>query len=245
MSIDVGSLLNQINFHKYKKIILCIVAAILLLFVGSMFIPLGDKDPKKPDMPFTIRNLGGMPALDAAMDENALLRQKIKQLMEQDVAYLFANYKQVNGQIAEIIFLWSGLTPEELKKLGGRGAIDFFLRRLHGLSDDEPVLNNPVLGERPWPRLFNRYKARIIMLGQGDKVYSGLVYYDSIEDRIIVDKEATLSKEFLEAFSGFLKTRPEKERKSYINNFLVFIDETKGLKNLTDQEKELLRALNN
>ena len=57
----------------------------------------------------------------------------------------------------------------------------------------------------------------------------------------IVDGQ--LSKKFINGFSKFVKTRPTNERKRFINNFLSFIDQTKGLKNLNAEEKSMLRSI--
>jgi hypothetical protein len=194
-------------------------------------------------MPLTIQAYGMLDPLDEAMDDNALLRDRVMQLMSYEPAFLFANYRQVNAEIAEILFLWSGLTPEQLRALGSRRAVNEFLRQVHALPRDIPVENNPALGERPWPRLFTRFKARLLMMGQGHRIYKGRAYYDSLNDQMVV--EGTLSPAFVETFAAFIKTQPENSRRPFINNFLVFVDETKGLENLSEKEKELARLLTN
>lgn len=243
MRLDVRKLISSINFQKNRKYIVIAVAAVFCLFLLLSVLSSSDDELKRPDMPLNITALGGVPNLDQAMKESGLLKQRVKKLLSYDVAYLFANYRQINGEIVEILFFWSGLPSEKIKEIGAKKAIDFFLRRVHDLPDDETTVNNPVLGPRPWPRLFNRYKVRLLLLGNAYKIYDGLCYYDSIEDKIYIDPEATLSKEFMEGFAGFLLTRPEKDRKAYINNLLVFIDDTKGLRNLSEEEKILVQSL--
>ena len=230
------------DFRKNKKIVFGVASFLLLFILLSSFLVTSMQNASNPDLPFTIPSYGMLEALDDAMDESALLNERVQRLVAYDPAYLFVNYRQINGEIAEILFLWSGLKPEDLQNLDSRRAVNLFLRRTHALPDNVPVEGNPVLGERPWPTLFNRFKSRLLMLGQGHSIYKGRAYYDSIKDEMVV--EGTLSPEFVQTFAAFIQSQPEAKRKSYVNNFLVFIDETKGFKNLTDKEKELIRGLN-
>jgi hypothetical protein len=234
--------IENFNFHKNRKIVFAASGALLLLILLSSFLFSSVSNTANPDLPFTIPSYGMLKSLDEAMDDDSLLDERVKRLISYDPAYLFVNYRQINGEVAEILFLWSGLKTEELQNLDSRRAVNLFLRRTHALPDNVPVDGNPVLGERPWPTLFNRFKSRLLMLGQGHSIYTGRAYYDSIKDKMVV--EGTLSPEFVQTFAAFVATQPESKRKSYVNNFLVFIDETKGLRNLTDKEKDLIRALN-
>lgn len=241
MRVDIKETLVNFNLNKNKKIVFGALGVLLLIFLLTLFLFSSVRNTANPDVPFTIPSYGMLDALDEAMDTNALLDERVKKLISYDTAYLFVNYRQVNGEVAEILFLWAGLKPEELKKLNSRTAVNLFLRRSHALPNDVPVENNPVLGKRPWPRLFTRFKTRLLMMGQAHSIYEGTAYFDSINDKMVI--EGTLSKQFVETFSAFVKTQPQDKQKSYVNNFLVFVDETKGLKNLNDKEKELIRAL--
>lgn len=222
-----------------KKIAVIGLGVFTLLLITT-FIFSSVKNAAAPDLPFTIPAYGMLGPLDQEMDNNAAIDERVKRVISYDPVFLFANYKQVNGDVAEILFLWSGITAKELQSINSRTAINTFLRRSHALPDNVPVQNNPVLGDKPWPTLFNRFKSRLLMLGQGHKIYKGRAYYDSVKDKMVI--EGVLSKDFVKTFGAFVKTLPPKNQKSFINNFLVFIDETKGLKNITEKEKELLRA---
>ena len=79
------------------------------------------------------------------------------------------------------------------------------------------------------------------MQGQGYKIYDGLAYYDSQRDEMVI--EGRLSKPFMTGFAKFLKTQKQADRKRFINNLLVFIDQTKGLNNLSEEEKFMVQDL--
>ncbi len=229
------------RLNAYKKYILPALLVLVLIFVALWFMGgtpqtvssfVGGSTVMLPEK-------GGFKSLGVAAQEDRALRQKINKLVSYDEAYLFVNYKEVNNLVVEILFLWSGLTQEQIERMGGTRSVNFFLRKLYGLSDDEPVIGHPLLGDRPWPRLFAHYKARLLMQGAGYKIYNGEAFYDSERDRLVVN--GGLSKGFVKGLSKFIKTQPVMQRKAYINNFLVFVDQTKGLKNLSAEEKKILR----
>jgi hypothetical protein len=233
-----------IKGQKISNKALLIAGTILVVFVAAGFLlPKGsglDGDFKAiPKVDLTLPAIGLIPDLKTAMGENADLRARVDLLMTYDELSLFTNYREVNSLVSEIIFLWSGLTLEQLRSMNANQAIEFFLRRSHGLSPDRPIKNNPYLGDRPWPKQFNRMKARLLMMGQGKKVYDGRAYFDSAQRRMVV--EAEISKRFVKDFSKFLKTQNEPKR--FRNNFLVFVDETKGFKSLSDEERSLINQL--
>ena len=239
---EVRRQLENFNFQQNRKLILIAVVILAVFIVGLSIFSL-TRNVSNPDLPLTIQSFGMLDPLSEAMRDNADLRMRVERLMAYDTAYLFANYRRVNAEIAEVLFLWSGLRVEELKQLNSQRAVNLFLRRVHALPDDVIVENNPALGDRPWPTLFTRFKSRFLMMGQGHKIYKGRAYYDSIKDEMVVEGE--LSKDFVTTFHAFIKTQPSKTQKSLINNFLVFVDETKGLKNLNEKEKELIQSLRN
>lgn len=229
------------SFQKNKKLFIIAALALFFMIVLGFFIGKGDGSPARPDQKITIPAMGNLPDLDIAMAENNAIRIRVNQLLKQDEGYLFSNYRQVNGTVAEILFLWAGMTPKQLQEMKGQEAINYFLRFLYGLPADDVIKNNPLLGKNPWPRLFNRFKAELLMQGQGYKIYDGLAYYDSASDKMVI--EGRLSEKFMNGFNDFLKTKPAKDRKSYINNFLSFIENTKGIRNLSAEEKAMVKEL--
>lgn len=229
--------------QKISTKALLIAAAILIAFVGAgFFLPKGMNDGSSkaiPKVELTLPAIGLIPDLKVAMKKNPDLRARVELLMTYDEFSLFTNYREVNSLVSEIIFLWSGLSLEQLRSMNANQAIEFFLRRAYGLSPDRPIKNNPYLGDRPWPKNFNRMKARLMMMGQGKKIYDGRAYFDSAQRRMVI--EAELSSRFIKEFSKFVNQ--QKEPKRFRNNFLVFVDETKGFKNLSAEEKQNLRQL--
>lgn len=223
---------------------LLIAGAILFILIAAGFLlpkggGLGEGSKAIPEIELTLPAIGLIPDLKIAMEDDADLRARVDLLMTYDTLSLFTKYREVNSLISEIIFLWSGLRLEQLRTMNSSQAIEFFLRRAYGLSPDRPIKNNPFLGERPWPKNFNRMKARLLMMGQGKKIYDGRAYFDPQDRRMVV--EAEVSKRFIKDFSKFLKT--QNERKRFRNNLLVFIDETKGLKEISAEERALLNQL--
>ena len=240
MKVRSQNIVSRINFQKHKKFFAVLAAVVVLLAVISVFMPAAEDD-RSQELPLTIPAIGLFPPLDQAMSENRSLRSRVERVTSYDEGYLFANYRQVNSEIADILFLWSGMTPELIKQKDGQELVEIFIRRLHNLPYNEPVYNNPFIGENPWPQLFARFKVQLLMQGNAHKVYEGTAYYHSLDDRMVIEGE--ISKKFVSAFGKFLQSKPEEERRRFINNFLSFIEETKGLRNLSNEEKIMLKDL--
>lgn len=241
MSVNSQKIMARINFQKNKKLFTVLGVVLLLTILANIFIGSNVKNITQPDQVLTIPAMGNLRPLNVMMAENKDIRNKIKQVLSYDEVYLFVNYRQVNGVVAEILFLWSGLELKQLQKMKSREAIDHFLRFVYGFPEDEPIKNNPLLGKRPWPTLFNRFKSKILMQGQGYKIYDGLAYYDSQQDQMVI--EGQLSEPFMTGFTKFVKTQKLADQKRFVNNLLTFIDRTKDLKNLSDEEMQMLKNL--
>lgn len=230
---------------KRRGIVLGAVFILVLFFIALNFIAPrfageGYQRPL-PGIP-TIAAIGTVPPLHDVMLENSSLKSRVSDLKKIDEAQLFVNFAAVDREIAEIIFLWAGVTEEEIaaaSSLYRDPRVEVFLRKAYDLPPEEPIAGNPLLGPSPWPRLFNRFKARLLIQGHGVAIYKGSAVYDLEKDNITV--EGVLSKKFFRDFSKFLEDVPDP--KPYINNLLVFIDETKGLRRLSDEEKTLVNDL--
>lgn len=214
--------------------IICFVGVFVFMNMSSR-----QTSMEKPTVLRSMPGVGLLPELKSAMLKNRDLRVRVSVLVDFDEYYVFSNYKEVNARVAEIMFLWSGLTVEDLETISSNEAIEHFLRRSHGLSDDRPVEGNPYLGENPWPRLFNNVKARLLMLGGGRNIYDGVAYYNANDDSFVI--QGGLSKAFFKEFSKFLSGR--KDAKRYRNNLFVFIDDTRGIRNLSAEDKALIKGL--
>jgi len=238
--------MQKINIQKFltnqknKKSIIILAGGVILL-LGALVFLTGDKTPDRPQQILTIPSTGNLPDLHETMKGNRDVRLRVDRVLMLDEAYLFVNYREVNGVIAEILFLWAGLTPEQLQTMKGREAINYFLRYVHDLPKNDPIKNNPILGDKPWARLFNRFKARLLMQGNGYKIYDGLAYYDTQRDQMVI--EGVLSNQYTKSFKQFLDTQSASDKKRYLNNFLSYVNETKGFTNLNEEEKKLLQGL--
>jgi len=232
------------NFMALKQFVLThrkallIALGVLVVFGGVSFFISPPPDPNQPieGVP-TVSGIGLIPALHVATNRNDALEQRVEALKVIDEIQLFSSYREVDGEIANIIMDWAeaGLPEQErAQPLRPEERITRFLQLAFGLPENEPIRGNPLLGEAPWPRLFNRIKARLLIQGTGSRVFDGPAYYDLKTDDIVV--EGALSESFLNRFERMLAQQPEPQR--YLNSLLVFIDESKGLNKLSDPEKE-------
>lgn len=238
----IEDFLKRLDFNKNKKIILGAIAGVFLVIVAySFYAKTPIENIAREDMVLSIPQRGGLASLDLAMQENSELRDKVKELISYDEAYLFVNYLQIDALVTYIMFLWVGLTPKEIETQDRQRLAETFIRRVYNLPEDEPIKNNPFLKDNPWADLFQEIKARLLMQGNGYKIYKGVAYYNSETDKMVV--EGGLSKGFLEGFAAFVKEQPQDQRKRYTNNYLLFVNETLGLKNLNEKEKKLLKEL--
>ncbi len=243
--LAIKDFIKRLHIPKSKfienKNVLFSALAVLIILIGVLWFI--NRPPTEnaanEDLPFTIRAMGGLPSLEDAVRDNGALRDRVKTIIAYDDAFLFVNYKQINEEITNILFLWIGLKPAQVNKIGRQKSVELLLRQTYNFPKDEPIYNNPIIGDRPWANLFNMMKAKILMQGNAYKIYDGNSYYNSITDRMVIEGE--LSEGFLKGFADFVFTQPADARKGYINNYLVFIDETKGIKKLSVDERKLLK----
>jgi len=192
-------------------------------------------------MALTIPEMGGLSDLALAMENNRRLRGRVKEVLAMDETTLFSDFKNVDNIITEIMFLWVGLSAAEIKKLGRQGAAEIFIRRYYGAPEDEPIHNNPYFGDRPWYGLFQDIKAKILMQGNGHQLFDGVAYYNSKNNKMVV--QGGLSFSYLQRLSDFIQNQPKGKQRGLVNNYLFFIDNTLGLKNMNQEERAKLKAL--
>ncbi len=228
------------HLQKNKKNILIILGVLVVcLFVFNIFDKSPPKNIAKKELILTIPKMGGLPSLHLAMKNNNKLRSNIKKILSYDKASLFVNYGQVNSLITESMFLWIGIPTKDIQTKKHQELAEIFLRRFYKLPPNDPIKGNPLLKKNPWADLFNNIKARLLMQGHGHEIYDGVAYYDSENDKMVI--EGSLSQSYIESFSVFIKSQPAEKQKSYINNYLLFIGETLGFKNLNEAEKKMLK----
>lgn len=230
------------RLFKNKQVILGVLGSVCLILL-IIYFSRPPENAARPDQIFNVQSFGTFPALREAMDEKASITRLVQNLLTHETTYLFTNYRDVNNDVASIMFLWADISNKKLTDIGSQRAIEIFIRRTYALPDDEPIVGNPLLEENPWGDLFGRFKAQILMQGQGHKIYDGLAYFDNERNQMVV--RADLSKSFMRGFGDFLKNQPADLRRRYLNNLLLFIRETKGLSNLSDRDKEYITQLRN
>lgn len=229
---------------RNKRLAALVGAGAVLAFIliwsfggGFFFVQQEDWTPKG----ISLAAVGEIPPLHEAIKNNEALRAKVEDFSAKDEAFLFVNYRQVDEDIATILLLWAGVdlsqtgkTEEDVDR-----RVDAFLRKAHGLSSDDLLIGEPLLGKNPWIRWLGYFKSRLLIQAAGQRIYDGGASYDYRNDKIYV--QGKLSEDFFEGFTAFVKQ--QREPKPYINNLLVFIDETKGLKNLDEEENKLITRL--
>lgn len=221
---------------------LSVAIAAFFLIVIAVIVLKSEPDvsvPQRAD--FEVRGAGRVPNLTTVMKTNARLRKQVKEFCDKDENFVFGQPEQADKEIVEILLMWSGVDLDQpvtqKTREGLHPHVDHFIRGIYDMRDTSVIVNNPLVGKEPWLRLFNRYKARlIIQCAAGQKVYNGDIAYDAELDLLSVNAE--LSEDFMNNFKAFVSTQENPKR--YINNLLVFIDETKKLKNLSDKERALI-----
>lgn len=225
-----------------NKVIGAVVVLVILLGVVVAF------TKREPDVSvpqrkeFEVRGAGRLPNLTTVMKTNAELRRKVKDFCAKDEGYVFGDPDAADREIVEILLMWSGIDLDEpvTKKTreGLHPHVDHFIRAVFDMRDTSPIVKNPLVGNDPWLRLFSRYKVRLIVqCAAGQKVYNGDILYDVELDRLTI--KGGLSPDFINGFKSYVATKENPKR--YINNLLAYIDDTKGLKKLSDEEKELIK----
>lgn len=226
-------------------LLLAALAALLIVGVGAVIISSHDRPIKiEQNAEFELRGVGRIPNLTTVMKDNGKLRQKVRDFCALDESYVFGNIAETDKVIVEILLMWSGIDPEKDPKFrtreGLHSHVDHFIREAYAMKVDSIVVNNPLVGKNPWLDLFERYKARLIsQCAAGQKVYDGPILYDAEYDMLHIRGE--LSGDFIRGFKAFVQTKEDPKR--YINNFLVFVDESKGLKKLSADERKLIGDL--
>ncbi len=232
------------QYKKYKVEILVALALFLLVFALAQVFKEEVRSfsskpaPVKPNLA-TLPAAGFLPPLHEAMKKDGALDKKVKQLWSYERNDYFTGYPKVNSIVVEILFRWSGLSSSELKDMKTVDGVHNFLRKIYGLGPNDNASDNPIMGEKPWSTMFTHYKTRLLLNSKAKEIYDGEVYYDSRIDKIIV--KGTLSKKFIKEFKTLIASKADK--KKYINNLLSFIDKTKGIKNLNEEEFKLVKSL--
>ena len=213
------------EYKKHKVVFFTSLALITFVWLGSGLF----KPEQKPQSEYrellepTIKGSGYIADLDIVMKENDTLRRQVKKIWSYQRNELFFDYPKINNEIVEIIFRWSGLDDKQLAEMKTGEAVEYFLRRAYGMSQDEIFKNNPRLGKNPWPRMFNRYKVRLLMQGAGKEIYDNYAVYNTQRDQMEI--EGDLSKGFIREFETFVSARPDRDK--YVNNLISFINNTK------------------
>ena len=239
MAFDLTHILNFLK--RYKLYVIGALALVLLAIALFSIFGSSIKNMARPDLVMTVPEMGGLPDLAEAMKKNPRLRERVNQVLAVDEAALFSNYKTIDNVMTEILFLWIGLSSEEMQKLGREKSAETFIRRYYFAPLDEPIKNNPYFGKRPWYDLFHKIKAKLLMQGHGYKIFDGVAFYDNRDNKMKIKKG--LSIEYIEGLAEFIKTQPQKSQKGYINNYLFFVDNTLGLKNLNEKERKALKNM--
>ncbi len=238
--VQIGSILTSLT-HAGKKLVMGAAALALVALLAFMVFsdrPLGPwQSSGMPDLAAT----GELPQLSIAMDADPALEERVRALANRDEGWLFANFRDVDIEIVSILLMWSQADMSSAAKTreGLDSRIDTFLRKIYGFGPDDYILGDPLVGTDPWVRWFNHYKPRLLIQTAAQRVYDRGVVYDPVEDRMLITGD--LSQWFLKDFRVFLEQQPDPA--PFLNNFLAFVNATKGLQNLSEEDREIVQEL--
>ena len=216
---------KEILSQVKSPIILSLLALVVLGGAGALLWP----DTPKPEQMLerglpTLGARGSLPALHTAMTSNPTLKAKVEAFCDLDESVVFLDRQTTDHAVSDILLIWAGIDPSlppgPKTREGIHPHIDTFLRKAYKMSPATPIKNHPLLGEAPWPRLFQSYKTRLIAQCAGRQVFDGDVRYDHKRNRLSVD--GTLSQSFVDGFAAAVADR--QDRKALTTDFLVFID---------------------
>lgn len=189
--------------------------------------PVLEADPPAPwvnQSGINLPPMGNLPSLQTAAQQNPILQRALDEFSAKNDAQIFADYARTDADITAILLLWAGADLDR----GGRTRdgvdtrVAIFLRRVYGLSSGAPILNNPRLGDNPWPRLFSHYKVRLIAQTKGGSApFTGTLRYDVGRDQVMLENGG-LNRRFFSDFGRFIRT--QKNSAALRRNLLSYVD---------------------
>lgn len=192
----------------------------------------------------TLQGRGAIPHLHVAMASDGGLRSKVEAFCNLDEATLFFNKKTVDDTLIAILFDWAEIDTSQpvsgKTREGLHPHVDAYLRRAYDLSPQTIIINNPLLGDNPWQRIFLDYKYKLIAQCAGRAAFASAIEYD-FERNILYVTPPQISDVFLQNYALAVQNAPDK--KYAANTLLSFIDRTIGLKNLTPQQAEMVQGI--
>ncbi len=194
----------------------------------------------------TMRGHGTLPPLHEAMNNDRDLTEMVGALSSRPPTDMFVARADVDRDVADILFRWSGsdLLPEESFGPFIDSRVAGFLQTI-GAIPPETVPGTMIAADdagrlkETWFRAFDHFRLRLLGQTLGKKVYAGGLEYDMATDSLGVP--ATLNERFVAALNTALQS--SRNSGESIRNFLDFIDQTKGFGNLSEQEQDMIMAM--
>lgn len=214
----------------------------VLLFVGFGFRMFSERplnDGLMVGLP-TLPAVGQLRRLDRVMAYDRALYDTVADLARRNPVDTFADADQTNQMVATILFRWAdALEQEQTPAVQLDPRVYHFLRRTRYLEElsaplDADTFEDINIG---WRNLFSHFRSLLLAQSDAGKaVYDGRVSYDIRSNRLRV--EGPLSADFLQQLA--VRIAASDNPGAAINMITDYIDDTRGLSNLSDEEQDLL-----
>ena len=136
---------------------------------------------------------------------------------------MLSDYEQSNQAIVNILLDWAGVdikAPVSGKTEEGlHPHLDAFLREAFDLDERTPIINNPLLGDDPWLRLFSRYSTMLTVQCIDEAMFGQDILYNPRLDLIILPHAP--NDKFLKDFKAHIAQHPNQD--GVEANFKLFL----------------------
>lgn len=182
--------------------------------------------------------------LQYEMDKDRELKSALVDLGSRDAMRIFADYNAVDYLVSTILLHWTGshmIASDARGPIVDARLVDFLEKTGSTTPLPNRIMNNDAAQQirRLWYNKFQEYKAKLLMQTGARDMFIGAAGYDMNTDQIYVN--GPLSSRGMQELISLLSY--SENPKGIYSNFLVFVRYTKGLEGLSEEDKQLLRAL--
>lgn len=243
--MDFLSKLKDLPKAKIGLVLMFVVIAGMFSMTNRMIEKLPDAN-KPVTRIATLKGFGDLPSLSDAMAQDAPLTAMVAALSARPATDIFFKRIDVDQSIADILFRWAGsgeMMPRSFGPLIDSRVAGFL--KVIGSIPPEIVPGTGIGAERAghyfetWLRAFDHFRVRLLAQTLGGKIFQGGALYDPDTD--FVHDVGMLSEDFIKSFD--IELQQSTNSGEAIRNLLDFIDQAKGLSNLSDQEQDMIMGL--
>ncbi|MGZ9097275.1 MAG: hypothetical protein ACXW30_03145 [Micavibrio sp.] len=230
------------------KILVVMVVIFVAVGVGNLLFKLPDPEPLQIDKGGlqTLEGKGGLPSLHDAVAADATLGEMVKKLDEVPAPQLFIQQTDIDLNIVNILFRWSGADMAQANEYGPYidARVVSFLKKIGSVPETTLPGKEIEMVEagslnQLWFKVFEHFRTRLLIQTSGKGVYGGNAKYDLATDKIVIS--GPISPDFIQEFEAALKVSDNSGEA--MRAFLDFIDATKGFSALSDAEQDMIMSL--